>query len=179
MVAVIILMWSLGAAIVVTVSLWKLEQGLRTRTTTSVGAVPVPSESPPNAPNGAVPYETSSSAEDSEDLIAAASQIAIHIWRLGKDLENAGDTLGTAQRRLERHYDNITQRLQDAEVTIRDDVDRKYDAGMALNVLAREKRAGLDTETIIETVKPTILYRNKVVSLGEVIVGYSEGEDDE
>jgi hypothetical protein len=93
------------------------------------------------------------------------------------DAERAGDDV--RQRGLVRHVEAAHDVFAQRGVEIRDPTGDKYVPGMALSVLAFQPTPGLLHEKIIETIKPTILYRDQILQRGDVIVGTPEEADEE
>ena len=60
--------------------------------------------------------------------------------------------------------------LSSAKVELRDYDKEKYVDGMALKVIAFQPSSSCHVKTIIETIKPSIFYNDKLIQIGEVIV---------
>jgi hypothetical protein len=56
-------------------------------------------------------------------------------------------------------------------VVIRDQLNEPYDPGLPVNVLTFQPMPGLTRDTIIEVVRPTIIWQERVLQIGEVVVG--------
>ena len=70
--------------------------------------------------------------------------------------------------------------LKQMGLTMNDWVNQPYDAGLPVKVLTFQPTPGLDRDTILETVRPTVIWKDRLLQSGEVIVGtpvVSEGED--
>lgn len=104
------------------------------------------------------------------------AQLGTHLWRVRNRLRPAGAAEPPApetQRAL-RHLEAAWEALREAGVEIEDHTGRPYDAGQLLKVLAAQPVPRLTSEQVIETVKPSIFYRNQLVQIGEVVVGIPE-----
>ena len=73
--------------------------------------------------------------------------------------------------RIRRHLEATIESLGDVGVEIHDLHGRRYDPGMALKVIAFEPTLGLSYDQIIESVKPSITWNERLIQIGEVIVG--------
>jgi hypothetical protein len=80
---------------------------------------------------------------------------------------NAAD----AVRRARGHVESTWDAVKKAKVEIHDHTGERYVDGMAVKVLAFQPTAGITFDAIIETVKPSIFYRDKLIQMGEVVVG--------
>jgi len=109
------------------------------------------------------------------------SSLAIEIWRLEKRFEKAkGDITKGKKSGIASIGDQI-QRIKDVlkkqEVEICEHTGTAYNDGLSLKVLHIEEIDGLPEGKmqIIETIKPSVYLKGKVIFLGEVIVGKSKG----
>jgi len=111
----------------------------------------------------------------SMDLI---SSLAIELWRFEKRIEKAKDTVDAS---ITDQFQRIKDILAKQEIEICEHTDTDYDDGMSIKVLHVEEVPNLSPGKmkVIETVKPSIYYRGKVISHGEVIVGKSKEKDKE
>ncbi len=105
------------------------------------------------------------------------SSLAIEIWRLEKRFEKAkGDMTNGEKSGIASIGDQI-QRIKDVlkkqEVEICEHNGTAYNDGLSLKVLHIEEIDGLPKGKmqIIETIKPSVYLKGKVIFLGEVIVG--------
>lgn len=122
-------------------------------------------------------HSTPSSADIvlSESLLA---KIGTELWRLKLKLEKmvrpgTGEMIDEA-RRAYRHLQASWEALTDAGIEIQDHTGQPYNAGLSLKTIAYQPVASISSETVIETIKPTIYYRQEPIQQGEVIVGYPE-----
>jgi hypothetical protein len=103
------------------------------------------------------------------------AQLGTHLWRLQNRLQPAGATQPPPQtQRALRHLEAAWEALREAGLEIEDHTGRPYDAGQLLKVIAAQPVPNLTTEQVIETVKPSIFYKNQLVQIGEVVVGIPE-----
>jgi hypothetical protein len=108
--------------------------------------------------------------EKDDGLIKLTTEIGTTTWRLQRRLAvsaEASDTIKRVSRDLESVWDALNQ----GGIEIKDHTGEKYDGGMALNVIAFQPTPGITKEQVIETIKPTIYHKNKMVQMGQVIVG--------
>jgi hypothetical protein len=122
---------------------------------------PAPSPSPPaEAPAPAI------------DQIAA---IATHVWRAkNKLIDPESGQPREETKRTYRHIESTLDALAQMGVVIRDQLNEPYDPGLPVNVLTFQPMPGLSRDTIVEVLRPTIIWRERVLQVGEVIVGTPE-----
>lgn len=117
------------------------------------------------------PADASSPQDDSmPNWIRAATSI----WRLEKTLGGLQPSAaGSDMRWIHRHAEGIKDAIQAAGFDIRDHTREVIPSGGAyfLKVVAYEPTPDIEQEIVIETIKPTIYFRSKIVQTGEVIVG--------
>ena len=113
------------------------------------------------------------------------SLLAIEIWRLEKRFEKVkGDMTKGEKSGIVSIGDQI-QRIKDVlkkqELEICEHTGTVYNDGLSLKVLHIEEIDGLPKGKmqIIETIKPSVYLKGKVIFLGEVIVGKSKGNKKE
>jgi hypothetical protein len=106
------------------------------------------------------------------------AEIATTLWRLEtKMLDDTGVPLPEF-RNLYRHVRSGIDTLQDAGITIQTHRDAPFDPGLLLTVVAYQPSPGLDRERVLETIRPTLYFADRVIQNGEVIVGTPTGEAD-
>ena len=71
----------------------------------------------------------------------------------------------------DRHLETIWDNLSQEGIEIVEHTHKPFDPGMSIKVLAYQETPGLERETIIETIKPTIYNKDDRIQMGEVIVG--------
>jgi hypothetical protein len=105
-------------------------------------------------------------------------QVATHLWRARQKMLKPGTNEPLDEmRRAFRHIESIWEVLKQAGVEIHDHTGDRYDPGMSLKVLAFQEAPEIEGEQVIETVKPSIYLRGRIVQPGEVIVGRPGGDD--
>jgi hypothetical protein len=119
-------------------------------------------------------------AEQSK-LARLLADLATGLWRLRRRLLDP--VTNGPQEEMRRHLrdlDALCGRLQEEEVEIQDHTGALYDPSMSLRVAAFQMTTGLEQDRIVETLKPTVYWRQQRIQTGEVIVGIpgtSEGEN--
>lgn len=111
------------------------------------------------------------------DLI---SSIAIEMWRLEKRIDRAKDESSNSENIGSTAISDQLQRIKDIfkkqDIEIHEHTGESYNDGLSMRALHFEEMDNLakGTMKIIETVKPSIYYKGKVIFNGEVIVGKSK-----
>ncbi len=119
------------------------------------------------------PVKVQTTSESEEGLLDMAVDVGTLVWRIQRRLSDIGD-LPAELRRVSRDVESTWDALTQRGVEIKDHTGRDYDGGMALRVITSQPVAGLARQQIIETLKPTIYYRDKIIQMGEVILGVPE-----
>lgn len=121
--------------------------------------------------------KAAASATDSATLIKALADTGTGLWRLRQRMSQAtashsSPEMNRAQRQLEAIFDTLAA----AQVEIRDHTGEAVPSSgiYALKALAYEPTPGLTSERVIETIKPSIYYDNRMIQMGEVIIGTLE-----
>jgi len=105
-----------------------------------------------------------------EEWAKLIRQLGTELWRLKmKMVDHSGDPL-EEMKRAYRHLKSALDLLADAGFEISDHIGKRYDQGMSLDVIAFQPSSNIESDTIIETIKPSIYYCGKPIQLGEVII---------
>ena len=113
------------------------------------------------------------------------SSLAIEIWRLEKRFEKAKGDMTKGEKSGIASIGDQIQRIKDIfkkqEIEICEHTGTAYNDGLSLKVLHIEEIDGLPEGKmqIIETIKPSVYLKGKVIFLGEVIVGKAKGNKKE
>ncbi len=103
------------------------------------------------------------------------ADLATGLWRLReKMLDGETGRPLDEMRRAFRHLESVWDTLAQADVQVQDHSRSPYDPGLSLKVVAFQPTPGLDSETVIETLKPTIYMKGRRIQIGEVVVGTPE-----
>ena len=117
-------------------------------------------------------------AHDASELISSielVSSLAIEMWRLNKRIDKA-----CVENNIDNSIVDQIQRIKDIfrkqEVEICEHTDADYNDGMSVKVLHVEEVDNLPPGKmkVLETVKPSVYFKGKVISHGEIIVGKSK-----
>ena len=107
-----------------------------------------------------------------EELIVLLRDVGTGIWRMrqklipkGKDEPNQ-ELLRSVFLPLESIWDKVGQE----GLEIKDHTGDTFTGGEALKIIAVQPSADFSREIVIETIKPTISYRGKIIQIGEVII---------
>jgi hypothetical protein len=118
------------------------------------------------------PAPTTETPAPALDQIAA---IATHVWRAkNKLIDPESGQPREETKRTYRHIESALDALAQMGVVIRDHLNEPYDPGLPVNVLTFQPMPGLSRDTIIDVVRPTIIWQERVLQVGEVVVGTPE-----
>jgi len=112
-------------------------------------------------------------SENEETLLSMAVDVGTLVWRIQRKLSDISDLPASLQR-VSRDLESTWYALAQSGVEIKDHNNQEYHPGMALRIITSQPVASLKRQQIIETLKPTIYYRDKILQMGEVIVGVPE-----
>jgi hypothetical protein len=113
---------------------------------------------------------TGSDSQANEELVKSIGAIGVVIWRLRKRTVSESDPPDKI-RRISRDIDSAGDVMRQSDIEIKDHDGEAYDGGMRLRVISFQETPGLMSDKIIETIKPTIYYKGRMIRMGEVIVG--------
>jgi hypothetical protein len=101
----------------------------------------------------------------------ALADAATNLWSALGSLDKAEGRPPREVRRAGRYLRNVRDTLADAGLVIRDHTGEAFHPGRSLEVLAYVDEAGLERETVLETVRPSITLGDRRIQMGQVIVG--------
>jgi hypothetical protein len=126
--------------------------------------------------------EQASPSINMEAFLSLLSDIGTGLWRMQKTMvdRETGEP-SEEMRRPYRHLRVLLDSLQDRGVEIHDHTgERVPDSGVyGLKVITYEPKEELQNEIVTETLKPTIILDNRIVQMGEVIVGIPKSSEDD
>jgi len=96
-------------------------------------------------------------------------KIANNVWKLRNKMLDEDGNPKTHFDRVYRFVEALDDALKEIDVSIKSHDGETYDTGMAVNVVAWEKREGATREEIIETIKPTIRLGDRLLQWADVI----------
>lgn len=107
---------------------------------------------------------------DDGPAVKALVEIALNSWRLKRRMEDPETREPIEGMGLYyRHVDAIQKGLDALGITIKDPTNETY--GAQQKAIAFEPTPGIQKETVVKTIKPTIQFRGQLLERGEVIVG--------
>jgi len=110
--------------------------------------------------------------QEIENLLKLLGDLATGIWRTRQKMLQPGtdkpsEELRRAYRPLEATYDILIQ----SGVEIIDRTNKPFIEGTQGKILAVEPTDGIERDVVLETIKPTIIYHNRLLQTGELIIG--------
>lgn len=110
--------------------------------------------------------------EPAQPSMAFLADVATGLWRIKARMVEPGTGHPKEEmRRPFRHLESTWDALEDAGLRIQDHTGELFDYGSSIKVIAIEPTAGLTREQVIDTLRPTIYFRDERIQTGEVIVG--------
>lgn len=129
----------------------------------------------PTLPHVPPPNEQPEIQSNEELSLGVLVEIATSIWRTRNKMVSPEtgqplDQMRAAYRSLQSAWDT----LHETGLEVLDHTGEPFDTGRSMVAMAFQPTPGLNRETVIETLKPTIYFRNTQIQMGEVIVGVPE-----
>jgi hypothetical protein len=112
----------------------------------------------------------------SPSLAKPILSLATSAWRLrGKVIDPLSNEINEDiskddLKKMARYLEAIYAALAEIGIAIKDRRGEAFDYGLPEKVVAAEPQEGLSREQIVETVRPTIYWNEKLVQQGEVII---------
>jgi hypothetical protein len=100
----------------------------------------------------------------------ALAEAATNLWRAQQKLAQLGSG-STQSRQASRYLRSCAEALTDAGLVVQDHDGDPFHAGRSVEVLVYQDDPTVSAETIVETVRPSVYYRDRRIQMGQVIVG--------
>jgi hypothetical protein len=115
-------------------------------------------------------------AAESKLKLSLLADVCTGLWRLRQRMVDENGRPLDEMRRAYRHFESIWDALSQSGFEIHDHTGEPVPEGgvYALKVLVYQPMPELVRDKVIETIKPSIYYRNEAIQMGEVIVGTPE-----
>lgn len=113
---------------------------------------------------------------DVESFTRAMLVIATNAWRIRAKITDPvtrqpkGEIAKDELRKVDRYIESIFESLSGIGMELKDRAGDAFDYGLPEKVIAAQPQAGLNNEIILETIRPTIYWRNQIAQQGEVII---------
>lgn len=106
-----------------------------------------------------------------ETMRQALASIATHAWKARTRMRDAvsGEVL-EEMKKISRSIDGIFESLAALDIEVKDHTGQPFDYGLPLKVVTTQPTAGIAKEQVIETLKPTIYWRQRIIQTGEVVL---------
>lgn len=116
-------------------------------------------------------HEVQETADAPGETVAdkALAEAATNLWRAQRKL--SGGEPSTQNRQAGRYLRTCREALTDAGLVVQDHEGDTFHPGRSVEVLVYEDDPSLTVETVLETVRPSIYYRDRRIQMGQVIVG--------
>jgi hypothetical protein len=110
--------------------------------------------------------------DPAESMGPSLSALATQVWRTKvKMVDGATGEPREDMRRVYRHVEGALENLSQMGVTMNDWINEAYDPGLPVKVLTFQPMPGVTRDTVVEAIRPTVIWKDKILQLGEVIVG--------
>jgi len=107
-----------------------------------------------------------------EALSGSLAGLATQVWRAKvRIIDPETGAPREEMRRVYRHIESAYDVFGQMGLTIKDWMNQPYDAGLPVKVLAFQPTPGLERDTVLESVRPSVIWKDRLLQLGEVIVG--------
>lgn len=105
------------------------------------------------------------------EIDGPVADLATHVWRARHRLNSDQSQAADALRRTARHIDSAMETFKLIDLNLKDWVNEPYDPGLPVKVLTFQPTPGLTRDTVIEAIRPAVLWRGRLLQSGEVVVG--------
>jgi|GEM_PF-1011404 len=110
--------------------------------------------------------------DQSNPLDAPLASLATNIWRAqSRMLDPKTGQPREEFRRLYRHIEGSIEAFGAMGVRLSDWLGQPYDSGLPVKVISFQPSPEVTRDTVIEAVRPTVFWQDRLLQVGEVIVG--------
>jgi len=138
-----------------------------------------PAAQPPAPVESMPPVVPVVAPEGLESLDGSLSGLATQIWRAkARTIDPETGAPREDMRRINRHIDGALEMFAEMGLTMNDWVKQPYDPGLPLKVLTFQPTPGILRDTVLEAVRPTVIWKDRLLQMGEVIVGTPQSPEE-
>lgn len=107
----------------------------------------------------------------SRNWTSALAAVVTHAWKARMKLvaSDSGQPLEPT-RRIYWHMESIFDAFQTMGLVVQDHTDEPFDYGLPWTVVTTQPTPGLIKEQVLETIKPTIYWNDRVIQIAEVVI---------
>lgn len=111
-----------------------------------------------------------------ENVAKAMLAMATNAWRIRAKLMDTStgepkEELNKEDvKKVNRYTETFYESLKSIGIEVKDRTGEAFDYGMPEKVITTEPQSGIVREIIIETIRPTIYWRNQIAQQGEVVI---------
>ena len=106
---------------------------------------------------------------DTHVILKLLCLIATNAWKArGRVIDKESGEPRNEMKKISRNIENILDSIKEFGIEIKDRTGEDYDYGLPEKVIATRPTDGITRETVVEMIKPTILYQGKIIQYGEV-----------
>jgi molecular chaperone GrpE (heat shock protein) len=106
-----------------------------------------------------------------QKIIKGMAAIATDAWRAKtRMVDPTSAEVKEEMKRVYRHVEGILEALVTLGIEVKDHTGDTFDYGLPLKVVTTQPTAGITRETVIETIKPTIVWQKQMIQMGEVVI---------
>jgi hypothetical protein len=141
----------------------------------SIGSMPpvVPAVVDEPAPLAEPKPEPAPVAAETLDAVSGLlAGLATQVWRArNRIIDPETGEPREEMKKIHRHVDGAYETLAQMGLTINDWVKQPYDPGLPVKVLTFQPTSDVQRDTVLEAVRPSVIWKDHLLQMGEVIVG--------
>ena len=134
-------------------------------------ATPPPAAPPPEPLGSMPPVVPAPAAEGLESLDGSLAGLATQVWRArNRIIDPETGEPREEMRRVYRHIEGALEMFAEMGLTMNDWLKQPYDTGLPVKVLTFQPTPDIQRDTVLEAIRPTIIWKDRLLQMGEVIV---------
>jgi hypothetical protein len=134
---------------------------------TSASTSPIPPAPPPEP------------SVDMDALSSSLASLATQVWRArARIIDPETGEPREEMRRIYRHVESAFEVFDQMGLVIKDWLQQSYDPGLPVKVLTFQPTPDILRDTVLEAVRPTVIWKDRLLQMGEVIVGIPQSAEE-
>jgi len=135
-------------------------------------------QQPRESTTGPEPIVLRCSDAESANVLKSLLAVANSYWRLRQLYKREASSISEEfTRRSNRHLDAIEAALKEVEIEVQDHSESAFNPGQRLEVIEFQRVKGVQRETVIETLRPSVYHKTTLIQVGQVIVETPEDKE--
>ena len=105
------------------------------------------------------------------EIVKGMAAVATNVWKAKmKMIDPVSGDVRDEMKRVYRHIEGVLESFHEMGMEVKDHTGNAFDYGLPLKVITTQPTQGITRETVSETIRPTVYWKQQIIQMGEVII---------